>query len=356
MPVITVGDTKILTTKLDGGLTFGKLYIEAYHLAGLLEYSQQHAVRKQVTSDWLDDFEEDVDYRLVHDEDVLQAYESLHREFIGAIRAIKPKRGRMFLTLSGLKKVFKHTSKECDWLEEAVAPYFPAPETPARAEEHVDETKGAGSELDQVAALERQRQYNILETLLDHLKHITDPGLRKLALLNAELGVGRKLDDVRELVLEDGAPVPARDRLPAPEPANSKAAQDYVASRPITQVQGPLFGHRPGVYYGLKQIGEKAGGYSAVQAGKAADLEAERRGHSHDDIRTTKLPFNDLPELPDNTSGKLRKMYRFDTEFSNRVITELRTNASFEPVGPKDITAFDEGGDELPNLSRGPFD
>lgn len=346
MPVITTrSNTKILTTKL--GLTSGGPYLEAYHLAWLLNYSQQHSVRKQVMKGWGRDFEEGVDFRLVHEEDLLRAYEAEHRELIGPIRAIKAARGRMFLTPSGFKKVLRHTSKKSDWLERTVAPHFPAPEARARAED-VEETGGAVSD----DVLERQRQYVILETLFDHLMHTSDSGLRKLAVLNAELGVGRKLPDIRELVLKEPRAAALVRELPQPEPA-----ADYIASHPVSQGRGlASFGDLPGIYYGLKQIGEKAGGYSAVQAGKAADVVAAKRGHTHDDIRKKKLPFNELPDLPDNTSGKLRKMYRFNAEFSNAVIGLLRMSPVFKPLTPQDLGPFSEGGENLPNLSRGPLD
>lgn len=362
MPTLTVGNHKILLTKLQGGMAFGKLHIEAYHMAGLLGYAQQHSVRKQVQSDWADDFEEGPDYQVVHDPELLKEYESLHRRAVGALRAVKPARGRMFLTVAGLAKVLRHTSKDSDWLKQAVTPYYPssaAPEDPARADE---ETRGAVSD-EGSPELDRRAQYEILETLLEHLKHMEDPALKKLALISAELGLGRKLDDVRELLglgLKPNTPAveTRRGRLPTPEPAHvplDDAARAYLLlSKPVTQ--GALLDDIPNVYTSLTQIGAKAGGFSALQAGKAADIVAARLGHSHNAIRRKKLSFNDLPELPDSTSGKLRKMYRFNSRFSNHVIVELRSNPRFTAVSAPDIGPWTAGGEDFPKLSQAPLD
>lgn len=366
----TSSGTKVLATKIQGDLDFGPLHVEAYHLAELLGYSQQHSIRKQVLTDWSDIFEEGIDYRLVHDEYLLRRYESLHEEFVGPIRSMKAERGRMFLTPSGLRKVFWHSSKEVGAIKEALASLLEDPvELAAAPRAHlVVEPEGAGSDRQlELDALERQRQYEILEQLLDHLRHVKEPSLRRLALMSAEVGLGRRLGDIRQfLKLEEEQLAPRADP-PAPEPAvvdedpvprpgadRDQLAREYLANRPFTQ--GPVFARTPGTYYGFKQIGEKAGGYTAVQAGKAADIVASRMGYTHSDIRHKNLPFNQLPELPDNTSGKLRKMYRFNADFANHVIVELRMNEDFRPGRPPDLGPFGQGGGDLPKLSRGPFD
>lgn len=384
MPVFTTADGEpVLAIKLQGNLDFGELHVEAYHLALLLGYSQQHSIRKQVLTDWQDIFEEDVDYRIVHDEQLLRRYEDLHEEFVGPIRAMKPERGRMFLTASGIRKVFWHSSKEVDAVKEALASLLQDAEVGLAPPSFVDPTifgtrdprarqdpepEGAGSDV----ALERQRQYDILEKLIDHLRHIKEPALRRLAITSAELGLGRQLPDVRAL-LEETKPqkaeaasspttisplqvdevVPSAPEVPIVDESD-KVALEYLEKRPVTQ--GAFFPAIRNVHYGLKQIGEKAGGYSAVQAGKAADRVAATMGYSHDDIRQRQLEFNELPSLPDNTSGKLRKMYRFNSEFANRVIKELRANPEFVPTAPRDLTPFGQRTAELPKLSKGPFE
>lgn len=373
MPVFnTASDTSVLATKIQGDLDFGPLAVEAYHLAKLLGYSQQHSIRKQVLTHWKDFFEEGTDYEIVHDEETLRRYEAQHRSAVGPIRPTKASRGRMFLFPSGLRKVFGRTSKESAELEEALEPVIrkeaEAGQAPAPATGQGDE-EGAGTGME---PSERKRQYEILERLLDHLRHVKEPGLRRLALTSAELGLGRELHDIRAFLdlertkkqgsdalegrtLENGAMVSFAAATVHPEaPDIDQATREYLARRPITQ--GPLFDDIPNVYYGLKQIGEKAGGYSAVQAGRAADIVAGRLGYSHDDIRKKKLPFNELPELPDTTSGKLRKMYRFNSRFANHVIVTLRTSSEFKPGKPQDLSPFGNGGADFPKLSRGPFD
>ena len=149
-----------LITDVDGTQVFaidllvpGRFVIEAYHLALILGYSQQHAIRKQVLADWPHIFKEGVDYELVHDEGQLELYELAFRAHMGRIKNITPERGRMFLTNSGLRKVFEHTKKETSALEAGLAWLFkrpmssptpvqklPAPEAPR--------AQGAGSELD----------------------------------------------------------------------------------------------------------------------------------------------------------------------------------------------------------------
>jgi hypothetical protein len=362
----TSSGTKVLAIKIQGDLDFGPLHVEAYHLAELLGYSQQHSIRKQVLSNWKDIFEEDVDYSLVHDEARVRGYERKYEKALGVIKPMKLDRGRMFLSPSGLRKVFEHSSKDSRHLKEALAEVIQVQAPPAPDARASSSSEGAGSDAPLLEALERQRQYEILEQLLDHLKNIEEPGLRRLALMSAELGLGRKLGDIRALLDLEQKPTTMRDpgqqptvtgASPLPPPPafdQDQATREYLANRPITQ--GPVFDNIAGVHYGLKQIGEKAGGYTAVQAGKAADVVAGRMGYSHDDIRRKKLPFNELPELPDTTSGKLRKMYRFNSSFANHVIVELRTNKEFVPGKPMDLGPFGKGGDNLPKLSRGPFD
>jgi hypothetical protein len=355
----TRSGTKILATERSG-----VPHVEAYHLADRLGYSQSHSIRKQVLSDWQPIFEEGTDYKMVHDEGEIRAYEHQYEQEIGAIKPIKATRGRMFLSPSGLSKVFGHTSKDSRELRLALD-FLKQPTGTGGAGSN-DHDHGNGSEVS------RERQYEILETLLDHLKDLTDPGLRRLALMSAELGLGRQLPDIRALLgLEHqsppSGPPPASSGAKDPGPSSSvsvketvltwddrnKAARDYLARRPITQ--GPLFSSSP-AYYALKQIGDLAGGYTAKQAGKAADIVAGRMGYSHDEIRRRQLPFNELPVLPDSTSGKPRRMYRFNSHFANHVVNELRANKQFVPAKPRNLGPFSQGGNLLPKLSRGPFE
>lgn len=373
----------------------GTSVVEAYHLARLLGYTQQHAIRKQVLTDWRHDFEEGVDYEMCHDPDALTDYESRFRDHFGMVKIVAPSRGRIFLTWSGLQKVFGHTTKDCKQLEKTLARFFssspnsrleektqikkkeeqpPLEEEPAPLEtleelETPSKTYDSSSSPDSVESsspeepprkLSRWHQYKILEQLIDHLKGSSDPVIRRLALMSAETGLGRELKDIREMLFPRQL-----EKAPDLEPVVVSSSPAHRRTSVLSQLSpahhgsGLLaqpFDPRLGLYYGLKQIGEKAGGYSAVQAGKAADLVAARMGYTHDDIRKRKLSFNDLPQLPDSTSGKLRRMYRFDADFSNQVVAELRANPDFEAAQAPDIGEFGDGGHRFPKLSRGPFD
>ena len=97
--------------------------------------------------------------------------------------------------------------------------------------------------------------------------------------------------------------------------------------------------------------GDQVGGLAGFEA---ADVVAGRHGYTGKQIRTTLTPFNNLPMLPDTTTGKLRRMYRFDKEFSNEVIVELRTNARFKPEDTPSLGATLAVG-ATRKLSEGPF-
>lgn len=375
--VIQAGDLDIFVTDL---LAPGDPSIEAEHLARLLGYTQKHSVRKQILTGWKDIFEEGRDYVLAHDPKQLEVYQMSWASHLGTpLKPVKPERGRMFIRPIGVKKVLIRSTKTSSRLEKALDSFMnleaapvPAP-APSREEGQlpkggrvVGSIKGVRSSAapePPKTEWERQRQYKVLETLLDHLKNIEDPALKRLAILSAEVGIGHTLEDVRKLFLEEETP-PAAPAPPAPAPSSPApveapanddgAARDYLAKHPVTQ-NAPFFQGGSTAYFSFKQIGEKAGGYSAVQAGKAADLVAKELGLSHDDIRKKQLDFNLLVDRPDTTTGKLRQMYQFNARFSNNVIRELRRNPAFTPGTPADLTPFHQGGD-LPKLSQGPFD
>jgi hypothetical protein len=118
---------------------------------------------------------------------------------------------------------------------------------------------------------------------------------------------------------------------------------------------GPIFTHED--YYSMTRIGELAGGYTARQAGLAANIVAARINFTAEQIRTEQLPINQIVMRPDSTSGKKRQMVRFCKSFANEVVHELRTNVAFEPdlsPGIPTVTSFEEGS--YPSLARGPFD
>lgn len=322
--------------------------IEAYHLAERLGYIQHHSVRKQILSDWDDIFEVDEDYLLVHTEGFLRAYEARYRESVGPIRAAKPERGRMFLLPSGVQKVVARCSRE----EEAriVAQALEDLEgqlergVPSGELERSNSRSSTRAQADRDVELsleERRFQYEVLERLLGHLKTTKKPELRQLAVVSAEVALGRRLEDIRALL----EPVQSEQRVP------QDPGDDHVPE--LRAAQGELFDVIPGIFYRLTDIGEKAGGYSSVAAGKAANIVAAKMGFTAQEIRTKRLGFNQLEERPDTTTGKLRTMFRFDGAFSNKVVIELRSNPMFvpKPSAGSDFWDWNEKGD-LPNLSR----
>ena len=102
----------------------------------------------------------------------------------------------------------------------------------------------------------------------------------------------------------------------------------------------------------MTRIGEKAGGYTARQAGKALDIVAARVGYGHDQIRKEKCVLNEIVPRPDSTSGKLRLMCRFHTDFANEVVRELRANPDFVP----EVQVKENGAEftvlNVPNLNQ----
>lgn len=362
--VIQVNGTPLLLFILPHGVV-----IESYELARHLGYTQPSSVRKQILTDWKRHFDahNDKDFALVQNHRYLDKYDAAYSKGIGPIKPVKENRGRLFLTPSGVAKVLGRTSKDSLELQDALelegflkAPSStpaPAPTTrvPATAQPLVD--------LKQSVAEDRKYQYDVLQTLLSQLTDLQDVDLKLLAIEAAEIALGRSQPDLRAKY-EDPY-VPSRSPVPAPAPAPSSTVTGGVVHGPGISASshpsmvpgsfGPVFQDEG--FYGLKQIGERAGGYSSVTAGKAANIVAKAMGYSGDDIRTRKLEFNELPVLPDSTSGKPRRMYRFNRQFSNQVILTLRTNKEFVQIaGPLPLTSFSSGAASHPKLTQGPFE
>lgn len=374
-------ETTLHIYQLDGEPT-----VEAYHLAVYLGYTQQGSLRKQILTDWAEIFQEGPDYRLIHDEAVLKAYEDTHRMIAGPISSMKPARGRLFLRSSGLEKVLARTSKNTDRVVEELnkagltfTPAVAVPLAPSQSET-AGSTKGFSgeSQLEQPSLelnpqgvpsdlpLEPKKKleqlegswatqkfkYEVLEKLLEHLKSLEDPTLRGLALLAAETGLGYPLTELR-------------NRL------ETTTTPDIVtgdAQRPFPDE----WRRSTGVYFSLTKIGQAAGGYSAVAAGMAANAIAKPYGFSHEELRQTQLPFNELVER-ELSPGKSRVLVRFSVGFAKAVIKELKENPKFKPMtGRQDPVSgsasssgsgflepslsVQEPGFSYPNLSRGPLE
>jgi len=302
--IVTVDGAKLLVHAHDG-----QNVVEAYELALFLEYAQQHLIRKQVLTDWSDDFVEGTHHLLVHDETAIRTYEAEYalRHHQRKLRPMKARRGRVFLLPDGLRLVLERSSKRrakklLRSLErKQLVPYAtretPAPRPPTPKTRPVP---------DAPTPLERRREdYEVLQTLLERLVALEGSPLAFLAIEAAEVMLGRRLEEVRERIS-------ARQQPP----------------RPGRESRGPIFGDEG--FYNLTQIGRMAGGYSAVAAGRAANIVAGRWGFGPDEIRTRQLWFNEL-ETWEDPKGVERELFRFNREFANLVLDELRANARLKP-------------------------
>jgi hypothetical protein len=345
--VIRINNASLLLFALPDGLV-----VESYELARILGYAQQSSIRKQILTDWEDLLRKDGDYRLVHDHDWLQKYEEEYGKRIAPIKPVKESRGRLFLTPNGVMKVLLRTTKDSSALESSLkkAGFLDAgtAEVQEVPKKSGLETDTSGSGIDDLLTIkkgladDRQFKYEVLQKLLTQLQELQDPLLRLLAIEAAEIALGKELVDLRnrEAFKMPSTPAPSAPKLSVIPPALG------VPDGPIFKEQG---------YYGLKQIGEMAGGYAPSVAGKAANVVAESMDYTAEQIRTEQLDFNELPMLPDSTTGKPRKMYRFNLMFANMVIRELRENPAFRPRDrPMPLTSFSSGSH--PKLSQGPFD
>jgi hypothetical protein len=212
-----------------------------------------------------------------------------------------------------------------------------------------------GSAIDDLVAIkkgladDRRFKYEVLQKLLTQLQELDElPMLCLLAIEAAEIALGKDLTDLRN-----------KYAFQVPSTPTSTSAPGVILRldagiTPAPSVpDGPVFTEQG--YYGLKQIGEMAGGYAPAVAGKAANVVAEALDYTPEQIRTEQLDFNELPMLPDSSTGKPRRMYRFNLTFANEVIRELRESADFRPRDrPLPLTSFSSGSH--PKLSQGPFD
>lgn len=288
--IITVDGESLLVHVLDG-----RSVVEAYELALFLGYAQQHSVRKQVLGHWAEDFAAGRDYLLVTRAQDIRDYEAAHaRAFGGELRPVSPERGRMFLLPDGLRQVLERSSKApAAGLLEALEREQLAPHA---SPDHETRTSPDARE-------RREREYEVLQRLLEQLREIDEDHLALLAIEAAEVMLERRLTDVRSRLLRRGGPL---ERGP----------------------RGPIFGDEG--FYSLTQIGKKAGGYSAKAAGRAANVVAARWGLEPEDIRTRELWFNELRPWTDDR-GVEHQIFRFDREFSNLVVDELRASSKFKP-------------------------
>lgn len=320
----------------------GQKVVEAYHLALYLKYAQQHLLRKQVLTDWKEHFAAGEDYLLVTDKTLLRTY-----EIKAKVNHIRPERGRIFFTQTGLRKLLKFTFKDTKRLERDLAEAGFKVDASEEGAGNSGTPAGFGSPADVAAKeeislvttpapetkglQERQWEYQILERLLEHLKELATPALQGLAITSAEAGLGWKLEGLREQIS------PARGPTPPTEDG-----EDLFEGRPQEDTM-----------VSFTQIGARAGGYTSHAAGAAANIVAKRRGYSPDEIRTVSLGFNWV-YMGKDAQGHPRHLVRFDHAFANEVIAELRSNPAFTPSPPKVIveSGFEASKKRLPNLNQ----
>jgi len=263
---------------------------------------------------------------------------------------VHPTRGRLFFTIEGLVKVLRKTSKPTNELETALRNKYDG------VNWNPDVTTAAPSTPPPKSLEDRKFEYQVMQELIKQLERLQSPQLRNLAITAAETALGRRLDEVRTgEVLNNVFTATATTRK---TPVKATLEVKTTTAHPARVViEGPLFTKRD--FFSMTRIGEKAGGYSAKQAGLAADIVAKQLGYTREQIRNEELPINQLAMRPDTTTGKKRQMVRFHTDFANKVVQELRSNPQFEPEvaqgGIPTVTTF-EPNESYPTLSRGPLD
>lgn len=343
---IPVGARKLCVFRLKG-----RNYdlFESYEVSDLLGYKQHSSLRKQTLTDWKGLLDELADFVVIRNPEVLQSYDELYaRVHAVELKPVHPTRGRLFFTLDGLVKVLRKTSKPTSELEAALRnkydgvnwnPDVKTTSTPSPAPQSLED---------------RKFEYEVVQTLIQQLERLQNPQLRSLAITAAETALGRRLDEVRTGEALNNV-FTATASTPRREPVKPTLEVTTTTTHPArVVVDGPTFTKND--FYSMTRIGEKAGGYSAKQAGQAADIVAKRFGYTREQIRNEELPINQLAMRPDTTTGRKRQMVRFHTKFANQVVLELRQNPDFVPeFTPSGIPTF-ESNEGYPTLSRGPLD
>lgn len=345
--------------------------VEGTDLGQLLEYTQPGSVRKQVLSDWKEHFSPGEDY-------VLEQFLGQRRHWAQRRKAandgtllevVLGRKGRIFLTETGLAKFLARTSKpRSERLRLALAAasaLFRAPdvdlESDPRALERAPlelesdpgatqaesssssitsdhpssdpaqllEPPGDPPRSPELPLEERTFRHHVRQTLLENVsKHRQDRLLLHLALSAAEEALGCSLGLDVELGLE-----------PAPRPEASSRPTPAAPARESS------------LWLTMRAIGRLAGGYSAVAAGHAANTLAALRGVTAQEFRTRDTPFSRVRLHPDTSTGKLRPRVEFTEEFAKLVIDELRKSPA--PARSRTLTEFDDAeGAELPKLSQ----
>lgn len=351
------------------------LLVEGGELGRFLEYTQPNSVRKQVLSDWKDEFVRDADYDL-------EKFAFERRDWVKRrkdrddgtlLPVVHSRNGRLFLTARGLEKFLRKTAKprasSLRLALAAVSPIFRAPDLeplqdhssseprdpradsrtarapepsarelssdPAssdRALDHLSSDLGRGDDLER-----RRFRHDVYQQLINNVSKFLDAtDILRLALTAAEEALGHPLEGYRKFDAVRSTPKPARD------------ARVGVVAR-VSSTTMRVFSSG---WHTMSEIGSRAGDYSAVTAGKAADNVAARFHISPHALRTSDTPFSRVKQVPDSSTGKPRPQVEFNSEAANLIVHELRTNSEFRPKERPDITPFGAGAEDSPKLSR----
>jgi hypothetical protein len=294
---IVSGDVRLPVEDVDGLPA-----VDVLRLGEALGYGRPDRLRRQVLENWTDILEGD------------------HYLLAGV------KKERMLLRLPGLEIILARSKKP------RAAGILAALREQLRETPRLASPQAEVETADDLSLVERRFRYEATQICLRQLSELQDPLLMRVAVEGLEIALGRSRPDLHAWI--------SRGEDPLRSPAD-----------PIGD--GPLVSF---VWYSLTQIGQAAGGYSAITAGKAADVVAARHGITREQLRHAQTPFTSKQMLPDNTSGKLRLQTRFSRDFANRVIRELKTNSIFKPDAPEQkLVPFGQAS-SLPKLSRGPLE
>ena len=335
--------------------------IESYELAAFLGYTQHSSLRKQTLTDWKGKFVSGIHYVMTHDEETIRNYEELYRQVHGyAVKPMKSSRGRLFFLPQGLGQLLKKSTKPTAHVVAALENRgidlkMDAPLSPNEESTPLPDAPTPAVEEAPAKSLEdRKFEYGVMQELIKQLERLQQPQLRSLAITAAETALGRRLDEVRTGEVLNNV-FTATASTPRRAPTKPTLEVTTTTTHPArVVVDGPIFTKND--FHSMTRIGEKAGGYSAKQAGQAADIVAERFGYTREQIRNKELPINQLAMRPDTTTGRKRQMVRFHTKFANQVVLELRQNPQFMPeAAPTGIPTF-ESNEGYPTLSRGPLE
>lgn len=319
---VPVGSKTLLVYDLG---SYGK-GLEVQNLSEVLGYSRPSAIKSLVRRHWGKVFRPGVEvavYELPQDQPQLEA-----------VLGHPPKKNTTFLLKAGIETLLERTSFDSRLIRAKLDLITNSFQEPPEADEinpYVEDSSGS--------LADRQFRHGALQTLLGQLERLTDPKLRRLAIRAAEIALGETLEMLEPV--EEITASPSEDPFPIPDtgPAKPKFLSSPVLSQARQQSSGPLF-TAPG-WHSFTQIGAKAGGFSARDAGEAANIVGARMGHSPHGLRTETLLFTKHEGVSRSRSG--RKKVLFSTTFANQVVAELRTNPKFVSAPIKQLVEFSNG-------------